>query len=94
MPAAIAIAAVAVAGSDYDRPEIDERADNVSQSFIRMLAHDPYYAPTAGVAATPEDPLAAHDYAVLRDESARRRALAGAVRYVRQETLKSAGSIR
>jgi len=78
--AAIVIAAAAFAGSDYGTPYTDERADHISQSFTRMLEHEPYYGPTADVAATPEDPLAAHVYAVLRDESVARRAVADAER--------------
>lgn len=68
--AALATAALVLAGSIGGARHLDQDADPVPQSFARMLEHEPYYGPTAGLAQAGGDPLAERIYSVLRRESA------------------------
>ena len=69
--ATIAVAAqVFAAGPETGARFAGQNADEISTSFARMLEHEPYYGPTAGITFLEDDPLAAHVYAMLRNEPA------------------------
>lgn len=68
--AALATATLVFVGAIGDARHLDQNADQVPQSFTRMLEHEPYYGPTAGLAKAGGDALAERVYSVLRRESA------------------------